>query len=91
MHRVAQIVELPQDGLRARVEDATGRGRRHARDGPFEQLHLQLVLEDRELLAQRGLRHAAERGGAGDAPAVDDLDEVSQSAAIHARDHKSRL
>ncbi len=91
MHGLPQILELPQDGLRACIENAARGSRRDARHGPIEELYLQLVFEDRELLAQRRLRHAAERGGARDAPAIHNLHEVAEPATVHAAHHKSCL
>src|SRR6187549_3846825 len=84
MNRFAQIIELPQDRLGTRIKNASRGGGCHTRHRAVQQFDLELILENRELLAQRGLGNTAQRGGARNAAAVDNLYEVSESACIHA-------
>ena len=83
MHGVAQFVVLTKDRLSACVENATGRGRRHARHGSVEQLDLELLFQHGHLLAECGLSHTRHGGSARDTAAVHDLNEVPQTSTVH--------
>ena len=80
---LAQFLKLPQDDLRSSIENPACRRRCDAGHRALEQFDLQFVFEHCQLLAQRGLGNASDRSGTGNAAAVDDLHEVSQSTAVH--------
>ena len=79
----ADRVELQRDRLRAPDEDGAGLGRRHAAAVAVEQLDAQLVLELRDVMAQRGLRDAQVLRGPHEAAQLDDAGEIAQLSGIH--------
>ena len=78
------LLDLLQQQLGVPVQHKTGLGRRDAGIAARQKLVLEMTLECRDLLRQRGLRSTQNAGGARYATGIDDLHEALQLCEINA-------
>ncbi len=77
------VVHVGEDALGQGDEQFSGGGQPHRAAGPAEQLGADLVLQPRDLLAERGLRDVALSGGPGEVTGLGNGEEVLEVAQFH--------